>query len=436
MDATKTVEQGHLRTSQTRQGFRYTRKPGVRNIPRTDAFGVFSEGILDQQWYMELQPTLEQARAVFNSQAYRESGGSTASSFWSNEIDIVARRGWASTAVNTELSQTLRLARINLNMAVLGYRASTILLQPLAVADMAAFMIPKYGPTVTWDVVKGFVKGWVNPEAIKQESPALQLRAGGELAIEETLAESEKYGKVRKAYTRGAMALVQEADIRTAAGAWDAAYNVLLKNGYPEAEAKAEADFIMNMVSGSTEITMRPHILSRGEGARLWFTFGSFALNRWGIIAHDIIKSGVMNKSHKRKLNAVLAATLLLIAGFKEEDLRDFINEALSGRESKEEEKTLLDAFAFFASYIPFIGSIIEASAQGYKAQPPLLRTATAGGKGVTQIISGIEEGDVGEIGKGVLRLAEAVLAIGVGMPGTSQLFDLIEKATKEEELP
>lgn len=422
----ETINQTRHRTTRVEQGFKFGRVKGVQRKPRTDILAIFDEAIKDQQWYLQMQPRLEHTRQLVFAEEYREAAGGLNSNWWVTQLDQIARRGWSATA---RANPVLRTVRLNMTQAILGYKLSSILMQPFAIFDTMAYSTARWGISTTSEITKQFAKVWVNPrfaESIVEKSPALQTRQAGELAIEEV---AEKIGKgktLRERYIKGSLKLLQKADLITAAGMREALRNILIKNeGMETSKAELEADFLMNMVSGSAEITLRPQILGRGEGARTWFTFQSFFLNRWGIIAHDIIVSKLFKGEWKQKYNAALALAIFTAAGITEDEFRELLFETVTGKELPDQ-SILEQALLFLPSNIPILGNFIQAATRGGGGLPPAPRVLKAGLKG---IFVDIPTGKTPETRlRGVLRTAEAFMALILGIPGTAQIFDVAER--------
>ena len=424
----QTIEHGRFRTAQTFKGFTFARQKGVKQIPRTDILAIFEEAINSQQWYLKMQPALENIKYLVKSNEYVAKGGEMASNWWRNELDIVARRGWSATARSNSV---LRQARLNLNQAILGYKLSSILMQPSAVFDAMAYAQSRYGTIAALRVLKEFSKAWIIPKYAKKfiaESPALQQRQAGELAIEETLTKVGRAEGLRNSFIRNSMSLLQKGDIITAAGVEKGLFEVLEKRGVPN--AKEEAEFLMNLVSGSNEVSFRPHILSSGEGARTWFTFQTFFLNRWGIIIHDLIRSGIIKGGGEtgwggmwKRLSALVGLGIFTAGSIAENEARKNIYEATTGKKLPEESMAK-SAMMFIPRQVPYFGNLIEAADRGGSANPPVIRTLENIFSGGASAIKGKEpETRV----KGALRATEGLLAVGAGVPGTAQFFDLLE---------
>jgi hypothetical protein len=417
------INQTRHRTTRPIQGFKFERVKGVKRTPRTDIWGIFEEAISEQQWYLNMQPRLEHARQLVLTEEYAEAAGDLMTNWWAEELDQIARRGWSAKA---QAQPALRQVRLNLNQAILGYKLSSILMQPFAIFDAMAYMTNKYGLTSSQDIIREFAKAWVNPkyaESIIQDSKALPNRRAGEVAVEEVLDKLGEAKTLRQKFIKSGLSLLQEADIRTAAGVRQGILKALEKRGIEN--AADEADFLMNMVSGSSEVSLRPQVLGQGELARTYFTFQSFMLNRWGIIANDIIAGGLLKKGQtwKGRYNAMLALAIFIAAGATEDEAREFVFELTTGKELPDSD-AVADAMLSLVATIPVLGNIIEGTVRRRSVSPPAIRTAE-------QLVGGLKAVATGERPetrlRGALRASEAALAITAGIPGTAQAFDFAE---------
>lgn len=419
---------GGFRTTHTFDGFRHARRQGVKKVPRVDIVNIFSEALDEQFWYLRMQPVIEDIKQLVLSEEYGDAAGDMVRDWWRNELDIVARRGWSNSAKNSLMSAGARQIRHNLNQSILLFKLSTIMLQPFAVFDAVAYTNAKYGPTVAAKVLEETTKTVFIPGVAKkyiESSPELQMRQGGELAISEELAAATDDTLMDKASRLG-YSMIRRADVNTAAGVQKAIEKVLIEQGV--SDAKTEAEFIMNLTNGSSTIVQRPHILSTGEGARLWFTFQSFILNRWGIIAHDLIMSGfVKSETYKEKMLTLVSLGILMMAGNLEDEARKLLAKLTTGKEWKDKGRgQFADGVINLTSTMPVFGSFINAASMGTSAAPPAMRAGE-------NLFNGLYRVGFGKDGeskaKGAVKATEAGLELFVGLPGTAQGFDLLEAA-------
>jgi hypothetical protein len=422
---------GGSRTTHTFDGFRHARVQGVKKVPRIDLVNIFSEAIDEQFWYVRMQPIIEDIKQLVLSEEYEEAAGEMVRDWWRDELDIISRRGWSNSAKNTLMSAGLRQVRHNLNQSILLFKLSTILLQPFAVFDAVAYTNAKYGPEAAAKVFAETTKCVFIPGLAKKYiagSAELQMRQGGELAMQEemvALGIKEDDTLMDKA-SRVGYSMIRRADVNTAAGVQKAIEKMLTERGI--ADAKTEAEFIMNLTNGSSTIVQRPHILSTGEVARTWFTFQSFIMNRWGIIAHDLIMSGfVKSETYKEKMLTLVSLGILMMAGNLEDEGRKLLVKLTTGREWKDKNRgAFADGVLNLTSTMPVFGSFINAAAMGMSASPPAMRAGENLTKGLYRLYAGKDtESKV----KGAVQTTEAGLELFVGLPGTAQAFDLLEAA-------
>lgn len=420
-----TIGQKVIRSAQTEQGFTFKRLPNVKRTPRTDVFAQFEEAIREQQYYMNVQPTLLEVRSLINDDAYKAKAGRIFTNWWRDYIDGMSNRGQLS---GVRSNAWLRHKRIQLSRAILGYKLSTILLQPMAIFDAVAYVQLRYGQTAAARLLLHFAGTWINPfyaRRVIRMSPSLELRKGtaGELAVEEVIGTSKRQ-KLSGAYNRAAFMPIQYTDMKTAASVDQAIYKILRGQKISEAEARTEADMIMNIVSGSSEVADRPMVLMSGEGMRAIFTFQTFMLNRWGLIAHDIVRSGLVRGSLGRKAKSIYALFILALAGGIEDELRKKIFELVSGKEIKDKLSFWANGFLAIPEAIPIIGQFIRGYFQyGQSFSIPMTRVIETFRLGTQEILSGDPEKQK----RGLLRVGEAI-ATWNGIAGSAQIGDFTER--------
>ena len=419
--------EGKGRTVRTFDGFTHKRVPGVDRVLRTDILEVYREAILEQEWYKGMQPVIADIKSVVLTDEYKEAAGSVLYNWWKDQIDITARRGWSAMAHNTGWSNALRRIRHNLNTAILGFKASTIILQPFAVFDGMAYVNNKLGARAAGRVLSEFAKSWLVPgksKSIIEESNALKQRKGGELAITEELLKAKGESLKDKA-TRLAFKWIQTADIKTAAAVQEAVRKIMVEEGMSEQDALKEAEFVMKLSQGDSSITSRPHILGKGEGVRTIFTFQTFVMNRWGIIMNDLILGKIGYGNAKEKFTALASLGILMLAGAEEDEAREWLYEMTSGKEMKKDNRSLLEkTFVNLASTMPAVGSAVNAVSTGMGAEPPAIRIGLKGLKGVRNMF---HAADGEKRFKGFLDAVESGTALFIGLPGTAQFFDILE---------
>ena len=420
------------RTTQTFKGFSIPRKPGVEELPRTDLLAIFEEALNEQLWFARMQPKLENLKYIVKHPKFREKVGRIGYNWWADHLDIMARKGWSASASFSPFTRLLRQGRININNAILGYKASSILMQPFVIFDALAYMSSAYNPLVIGRITKEFLQVWgdtlIRPGYVKKfinASPVLMQRNAGELAVEETLQE---IGRMRgkylwKSYQRGGLALLKWADLTSAVGIQNATLKILKKYKVPNPEK--EAEFLTHLINSSAEVSYRPHILAKGEGMRTWFTFQTFFLNRWGILAHDLIRKGLIaDPNWKKKFFALIGLGIYMAGNIAEDEARRNTYNIITGKE-KEPESALTTALMTIPENIPFFGNLIKSAQWGIpSADIPIERVIKTGAVGTKQLIAGKKpEAKI----RGAIKTTETELSL-LGLAGTAQLSDIAER--------
>ena len=425
INPTEAILHDRYRTTQTVQGFKIQRKQQVKKLPRVDLFGVFEQALNEQHWYMNMQPEITNIAHLVKTKEYHDKAGDAATNWWKDHLDIVSRRGWSAQAKHGAFQQGLRVARQNLAQAILGYKLSSIMMQPFAVIDAMAYVQGRWGSVAALQILGEVTKAWVIPGRAQQfidESPKLQLRTGGEVAIAETLAKIGRSERSVDKFVRGGLALLQRADVITAAGVQQGIQKILEGHGIPD--AAVEAGLLMDLTNSSSDIAFRPHVLAWGEGARAWFTFQTFMLNRWGIVMHDLINRGLRKTpGFKAKFNALLGLMIIVAGKIAEDESREFMFETMTGRELPDRSMLSTALFAL-PSNIPFFGNMIDMTSGRGGSDLPIIR--------VMQNIFGVKRiftaKTLSSKQRAALRALEASLTVTLGIPGTAQAFDIIER--------
>ena len=422
---TEEIRHDRYRTKEVAQGFTLTRKPDVKLSPRIDFMAVLEEGLYAQYWYAYMQPLIDEHASLTHTPEYKAAAGIMMWNWWKDQIDIVSRKGWSASA---RPNPFLRQTRINMNLAVMGFKATTTVVQPFAIFETIAYAESRWGLDAAKDIALEFTRSWLNPsQAIKsaENIPVLKLRKGGEIAVEETMEKKGEYEKYRKA----AMIGIKLFDLITAQGSREGLLKVLNKHNI--ANAEDEADFLMNLTNGSTEVTIRPHILSKGEGWKTWFTFQNFALNHYGLIIHDLIGTGFKG-NWKRKLNTGLAMLILMAGGKAEDEIRELIYEWTTGKKASMTDEDLLEwALLYYPRQIPLAGRAFE---KYPKVQAPAIRAVEKGLSGLSKTVTGIKNLEGVGIIRGGLDSIESLLTLHYGVAGTAQMFDIMERAIPDKD--
>lgn len=411
----------------------FTEREANSKLMRWDFENLVMETMHDQEWYANVMKKVVDAEDVLQHPSYVKHMGESyenAKDLWNEYLSAIKNRG--ANSVSRPGDQILRTARSNLNHAVLGYKLSSIMMQPMAVIDAVSYASTRYGARAAKEILAEVGKSWINPkhaQKIIMGSKALRVRQGGELAIKESLEQAEKIGSKNayQKFMKGSLSLMREADVRTAAGVQEAFKKILARHGVKNVDR--EADYLMNLVSGNSEVTQRPLILSQGEGAKLLFTFQTFFLNRWSLMMHDMILKGTFSSSYKQKMKSLVGMMILASGAVAEDEARKRLYELTTGKEMDQAERSFLSTLSQTTiENIPLFGGMVTAARQGGDNAPPVVRVLENLIRGSKQMVAGKTDYSKG---KGARKAAEGVATLA-GIPGTAQIFDLIERAFPE----
>ena len=416
------------------KGFTFKRVKGVKKVLRIDVFHVFAQAMAEQEYYMRVQPKINEISDIVTSLPYQQAAGEVAVRWWDNYLRAVAHRGkGAMTGIWRGFDPALRKIKFNLSNAILGFKLSSAILQPTAIIDAYAYVYLNHGALTANGLILRLAGTLTLPgyaKSIVSKSPGLQLRTGGELTIRE-MEESPFGTKVGTAFRNAGMWALQKLDGLTASAVDQTMFKYFKRKGMEDGEARREANFVMNITQGSSEIADLPLILTAGELAKTILTFQTFALNRWGLISHDIAKSAIIKGGLSRKLKGLIALFLISLAGGIENLVRSKITEVTTGKKYPGKFNFWQQSLLTTPEAIPVLGNVITSVVEygkGYSI--PLTRVVELLIQGTTGLInpSGQDQATKDKNRKlGALRAAEAIGTIK-GVPGSSQLSDFIER--------
>jgi hypothetical protein len=416
----------------------------VQRIPRIDWLAVALEATHEQLWYMELQPALDNVSSLVFDKTYQKQAGRLAVSLWRQWLEAVANGGRVRSNY-----PWLRTLRFNVGTAIIGYKLTSVLVQPLALAEAMAFAAAiklKKASVIGLElrIALNFLKSWVNPLAFSKDkavSDMLKLREGGDFAVKEGLERLQGnagslLGAPMRIYQRFSYSLIKQADLITATGVRTGIYKTLIKEGYSPEQAAVRADFLMNIVSGSSEVADSPLAISTGgEPAKLFLMFKNFALNSWGIIWHDLIVSGLWKGGIDRKFGALIGLLLISFAKVLADILRDGVRGLIDPKSKKKNDRVgagrLWDFLLTVPEAVPLLGDALQS-----------MRKYNMGGFTipVVRVVDNIFSGAFGVLNasspsaktKNQYKVLEGVASL-FGIAGTTQLFDLLGASVGDE---
>lgn len=424
------------------EGMAISRMEKVNLEVRTDLLTLVTEGWNHSLYYINMQPRVDNIQSVVGSKEFKESAGRIVSMYWKEYLSEVANKGKSMGQGTFDV--ILRNLRQNFQVAILGFKVSTILTQPTAGFNAAMTAYAMHGTDFALSIMGELAQAYIVPsyaqDALSQ-SEALTIRAGSagstdfaeiNKLMETGLADLRgNYSKLKAGAIKAGMYMIQEVDIRTAAAVWNGMYNKFIEKGMSDEKARAEADFFMSLSQSSTQIVDRPLILSRyGEFGRLFFTFQTFSLGLWSMITQGLVVNGIMKGTPKVKIKSALALLAIPFFTAFAGEMISIVNNAIKGKDDDEDmedklKNALENTWVELVATVPLFGSIIKGKVLYNRSyEVPLVGTGI-------ELIGGIEglmsAQDYDDFMKNLMTLGKTS-SIFAGIPGAFQATDVINR--------
>lgn len=400
---------------------------------KTNALVAFLQHVDNATYLINMGKDITNLIEIASTEEYRQAVGSIGQESVLNWLRLLARRGGAEGG----RIGALDWLRNNVGVAVLGYKLSTILIQPTALLDGAG-IIGGYafkGAVNTW----GFSakqKAW--RKFVKDNSVEIQLRVADDpafAAFMDDVLDDSIMGQIKKHAFTGVRFLDSLTATAIAAGAYE---KVVTEKGgkvdfaNPDADAFTEAELIVRRSQASGQFKDLPAVSSQGAFTgnvsvdKLIFQFQTFMLGRASIV------SQVIGKPDSKA--TALIATYLTAALIAEVLVRRGVEEIFSQLTGDEPDEPLEDVF-FKKLALEAVGAIPVVS-QGvnairYKQVPiPVLSLAQQGVTRAGLTIS--TKDDKKQLVQAARAITELAGVIG-GVPGASQIDQIIGKVFKDK---
>ena len=413
------------RKKNVEQGFTKARTGGNQAI-RLDALGVFLKHVDNAAYLIEMGEHIKSLSELANTKEYKTAVGDIGHEAVAGWLNLLARKGNAEGRL-----RGLDALRRNVGFAVLGFKLSTVLVQPTSLMDGSALIGGEY----TARGVANFTKReW--REFLVNNMPEIKHRVGDDAAY----LDLEGNGVVGHMREAGFYAL-KKLDLFSASSVAIGAYiknmesrglTVDLSN--PDSEAIAYAQLMMRRTQASAFAKDTPAIISQGKFTgnvsvdKLIFQFQSFMFNRWSLIRHDLIRAGVVGGMTKQAANI---AVWMILAQAAEVGVRRLSKElmgALTGDAPDDWEDTITKEVALTAlGTVPFVSQTVSAFGYGDVPVPSLgvIRKVLAEGS------LAVQSDDPEKRQKHVLKAINQGMGVAFGIPA-APADALIEAASDE----
>lgn len=406
----------------------FTIKRSNSNSPvRMDALGVFKQHVENASYLVEMGQSIKELSDVAASDKFENAVGDMGKKITVEWLDALARNGRYQDSI-----RALDILRRNTGAAILGFKLSTVLIQPTALMDGAALV-------GAGNVAEGVSKVATSKEWRKflyDNVPEIRRRVGDDPAFIE-MGGNDALDKYRQA---GFYAL-QKIDELVAASVASGAYlNSIKSRGIsldltkPDALAIEEAQLYMRRTQSSS-FTKDIAPLTRGgltgnsSVDRMILQFQSFVINRFSIIRHDI-----PSLAGQKPAAAANAIFFLSLATMGEVGLRRLGKEIIAGMmqtDTEDWEETISqEAVMATVGNVPIAGSIVASIEYGGSFPVPAVSFTTSLFEKLSRIYTA-------ETTETTVRntVGSIILSLGVlyGLPGTVQLEQITRDALKED---
>lgn len=396
--------------------------------PRIDGFNLFMDTIQHSLWYIEVQPAIDNVNQIVGSDKYHYKGGKVASTWWKEQLAIIAQKGSWQGADSFALLDILRQNNI---LAVLGGKLSTILTQTMQPFQNAMVVLPELGVTGAAEVMKESLVSLL-PGYVKQageEVDNIMIRAGSaggydSADIQRRMKRDTQtilglLGQAQMFLGNLVMQPMQIADAKFYAASYKAIQSVLLKQGVSEEEANKKASYLAELANASALTTYKPQIFSKGSTARLLLTLQSFQIAWFSflVMAAGRIRSGSLRQKAYSSI-ALVGAPVLASVGMS------IIGMLLRGEEW-EDESLLMRWLKEVGYAVPAIGGPVRSVIEFGQVSPINSLAASNVVKMIKNTIDANTLSSESARTKAAIRASEAFLS-NIGVPMTAQIYDWV----------
>lgn len=419
--------------TKTAQGFTMHREQIVNRVLDINIFDTFSRQVSQQLYYANVQPSLSFATDVFNDPTYRKKVGKTTHSYWESFVGHVATRGAGMDFPGRQFMDTIRG---NISTAILGYKLSTVAIQPSAVFDAMIAMRKEFGQVQAMKMLPNMLRMLVSGNALNaaiEQSRALQNRQGGQIEIAELRGAARGQfteNKVRRgwnAFKQHAYDGIRFTDMRTAAAVFDSFLSQYVKQGLSLEDATLRAEQMMMLSQSSANVVNRPQILNNSI-VKFFTPFQTFIINSFNNIRYDAIHTELKKRGNVRgTIHALANMQFIVYAVMYEAAMYGVISDLL-GYEDDEEETWMDKIIRGFKGRIPLSGYVYDWSGEfdGLRINNPGIEAVSRALIAVYNIREDIKDPDKEVTAKDVYDAIKHTMVVS-GVPGTQQVNQIIK---------
>jgi len=405
-------------------GFTKKRRGGKQKI-KINAYEIVSRHIDNAVYLINMARDNRMLFEIANSDMFREKAGARGQRIVLEWVDLISRKGGRGQGNRIPALDVLRK---NVGAAVLTFKLTSALIQPVTILDGAAY-IGNYSFKGASDVVTN--KKWWD---FVLQFPEIRTRIGDDPAFrDQTFFKNlQKWGFMGLTY------LDKLAAMSIACGAYQKKMAELgrpvdLENVDPEAMRYAQK--VVRRTQSSGVFKDVPLAVSRGELTgnvtidKALFQFQTFMLTKWSVVRHDIWRSGIRAGDPKKAIGMFFWLLLSTITASAIRTGIDKAKKALLNKPLTEYDRFWNNFAQESLQSIPFVNAAISAFL--YSSMPiPAIEVISDVGEGVGTMIKGKKPKTKM---KGAVRTAGAG-AQALGVPGSTETMSIINTILREDE--
>jgi len=411
----------------TEKGFTKTRVGGSQKI-KINALEVFLRHFDNALYLIKIGPVSKRIGEIAATEEYGKAVGKYGQQMVREWIDVIARKG----KTQGDRIHVIDILRKNIGAATLGLKLSSALIQPTALLDGAG-MIGKYVFDGAWHVATS--RKW--RVFLKDNFPELRNRIGDDPAYLDFGGKGLKNKIIRTGFWP-----LQNLDKLTASSIVSGAYSKYLKGkgmkidfDNPNKDGIEYAQLIMRRTQSSSFFKDAPSALTQGKLTgnksldKLILQFQSFMLNRWSLIEHDMIRTGIKTKDAGQAMNIFFFMALAVLAETSVRLVSKEMISAITGNDPPDWKDDFPRNMVRNAlSTVPFISQIQGMLNYGSLPVPSLSMLQSIS----TQIWILKRTKNPDKITQHKILLLMSVAGFSLGVPGTFQAVEVVKNIQKQ----
>lgn len=330
-----------------------------------------------------------------------------------NWLNAIAKDG-RKNEPNGYIESAIQRLRFGTTLGVMGFKASTGLMQLLGSTNSIAEIGPKH-------FYRGVRQMFTDYDGIAEMRDFAYSRSKSLEARVISMDREMKSAMAKLQGKRGVIAAVQEASMKHIAyiqlytvdlPAWFGAYNKKLEETGDEVKAAAYGDWVIENIQGSGATKDLANIMQGSSELRKAMTMFMTFFSSFGNQQRDFGR-GIM----KGDITPTTAAGMVMMMYVLPVILESLLRGEIDLEDEEMAEKLATKMALYPTAVVPFFRDVASAGIgeYGYNASPvfSILEQGLAGAKGMSD----------GEITKSEIKRASKLAGAALGIPGTSQLW-------------